>query len=49
MDKKDLKFYVAPSQEVVELKMEGILCVSNIEGVDNIDDLNGGNDNPEGF
>ena len=46
--KKDLKFYVAPSQEVVELKMEGILCTS-IEGVDNIDDLNGGNDNPEGF
>ena len=44
--KKDLKFYEAPSQEVVELKMEGILCASNIEGVDNIDDLNGGNDNP---
>ena len=29
MDKKDLKFYVAPSQEVVELKHEGILCASN--------------------
>jgi len=46
MDKKDLKFYVAPSQEVVELKFEGILCASKIEGVDNTDDLNGGNDNP---
>ena len=29
MDKKDLKFYVAPSQEVVELKLEGFLCTSN--------------------
>ena len=46
MDKKDLKFYVAPTSEAVELKMEGILCASKIDGVDNIDDLNGGNDDP---
>ena len=46
MDKKDLKFYVAPTSEAVELKMEGILCASKIEGVDEIDDLNGGNSNP---
>jgi len=47
MDKKDLKFYVAPSQEVVELKVEGYLCsASKIDGVENTDDLNGGNDDP---
>ena len=43
MDKKDLKFYVAPSQEVVELKMEGILCASQIQGLDDPDDITGGN------
>ena len=44
MDKKDLKFYVAPTSEAVELKLEGFLCASNIdvEGVDD-DDLGGGN------
>ena len=44
MDKKVLKFYEAPSQEVVELKLEGFLCASNIdvEGVED-DDLGGGN------
>ena len=46
MDQKDLKFYEAPTSEAVELKMEGILCASKIEGVDEIDDLNGGNSNP---
>ena len=47
MDKKDLKFYVAPTSEAVELKVEGYLCsTSKIEGVDNIDDITGGNDNP---
>jgi hypothetical protein len=44
MDKKDLKFYEAPTSEAVELKLEGILCASKIEveGVDD-DDLGGGN------
>ena len=46
MNKKELKLYEAPASEVVELKMEGILCTSNIQGVEDIDDLNGGNDNP---
>ena len=46
MDKKDLKFYEAPSLEVVELKMEGFLCASKIEGVEDPDDIIGGNNNP---
>jgi hypothetical protein len=47
MEKKFLKFYEAPATEVVELEVEGFLCASgDIEGVDNQDDLNGGNDNP---
>ena len=46
MDKKELKFYDAPATEVVELKLEGFLCASKIDGVDNTDDLNGGNDDP---
>jgi len=28
MNKKDLKMYEAPACEVVELKLQGILCVS---------------------
>ena len=28
MDKKELKFYEAPACEVVELKMQGVLCGS---------------------
>ena len=28
MDKKDLKFYVTPSQEIVEVELEGFLCAS---------------------
>ena len=47
MDKKDFKFYEAPACEVVELKVStALLAGSPIEGVDNPDDLNGGNDNP---
>ena len=46
MDKKELKIYEAPAAEVVELEVEGFLCASNIEGVDDPNDLNGGNDNP---
>lgn len=47
MDKKELKFYEAPACEVVELEIDAqLLAGSPIEGVDDPDDLNGGNDNP---
>lgn len=47
MDKKELKFYEAPACEVVELKASvTLLAGSAIQGVDNPDDLNGGNDDP---
>ena len=46
MDKKELKFYDAPACEIVELKLRGHLLESSIEGVEDTDDLNGGNDNP---
>ena len=32
MDKKDLKFYVTPSQEIVEIELEGFLCASPTGG-----------------
>ena len=28
MDKKELKFYEAPACDVMELKLQGMLCVS---------------------
>lgn len=28
MDKKELKFYVTPAQEVIETELEGFLCGS---------------------
>jgi len=43
---KDLKMYEAPASEVVELEASAALLASSIEGVENTDDLNGGNDNP---
>ena len=46
MDKKELKFYEAPAYEVVELQMQGVLCASgevDIEGLDDPDDITGGN------
>ena len=47
MDKKELKFYEAPATEVVELKVKSqLLAGSPIEGVDDNDDLNGGNSTP---
>ena len=47
MDKKELKFYEAPACEVVELNVVStLLAGSAIQGVDNPDDLNGGNDDP---
>jgi len=32
MDKKELKFYDAPACEVVELKLQGMLCESGGSG-----------------
>ena len=47
MDKKELKFYEAPACEVVELKASvNLMAGSPIEGVEDPDDLNGGNSNP---
>ena len=46
MDKKELKFYEAPACEVVELKVESQLLAGSIKGVEDPDDLNGGNDDP---
>ena len=44
MNKKELKFYEAPAFEVVEVKMQGMLCVSGeMEGMENQDDVTGGN------
>ena len=43
MDKKVLKMYETPAVEIVELEVEGFLCAS-VEGVDNPDDITGGND-----
>ncbi len=37
MNKKDLKMYDAPACEVVELKVQGILCVSG--GETNAEDI----------
>jgi hypothetical protein len=47
MDKKELKFYDAPACEVVELKLQGMLCASKIEGVENPEDITGGNNDEE--
>ena len=47
MEKEILKWYETPASEVLELEVESQFLVgSPIEGVDNMDDLNGGNDNP---
>ena len=44
MDKKDLKFYEAPACEVVSLKATAaLLAGSSVEGVDDPDDITGGN------
>ena len=47
MDKKELKFYESPACEAVELKLEGMLCASKIEGVENPEDITGGNNDEE--
>ena len=47
MEKEILKWYETPAYEVMELELESqLLAGSPIEGVDNQDDLNGGNDDP---
>ena len=44
MDKKELKFYEAPAAEVVDLELQGMLCVSGeVEGLEDKDDVTGGN------
>lgn len=47
MDKKDFKFYEAPACEVVELNVEGFLCASQIDGVEDPTDITGGNKDEE--
>jgi hypothetical protein len=47
MNKKELKFYEAPACDVVELKLQGVLCGSgDVEGVENPGDITGGNEDP---
>ena len=43
MDKKELKLYEAPTSEVMEVKLQGILCTSTVEGLDDPNDITGGN------
>jgi hypothetical protein len=43
MDKKDLKFYEAPAQDVIDLELEGFLCTSDPE------DVHVGEDDEPGF
>ncbi len=47
MGKKELKFYEAPASKVVELKLQGMLCGSPIQGIENTDDITGGNKDEE--
>ena len=48
MDKKDLKFYESPVMEAIGLEVKtSILAGSGeVEGVDDQNDITGGNDNP---
>ena len=47
MDKKDLKFYESPAAELVEMNVEGFLCASQIDGVEDPTDITGGNKDEE--
>ena len=48
MDKKELKFYEVPACEVVELKLQGVLCGStNAEGINTENDDDGFVDDEE--
>ena len=45
MDKKELKFYESPAAELVEMEVEvSLLAGSDVEGVEDSDDITGGND-----
>ena len=33
MDKKELKFYEAPAQDIIDLELEGFLCTSDPDDV----------------
>ena len=47
MEKKELKFYETPATEVVELDVSvALMAGSPVQGVDNQDDITGGNQNP---
>ena len=48
MDKKELKFYEAPAAEVVELNVSFALMAGSIEGLDDPNDITGGNKNKWG-
>ena len=44
MDKKELKFYESPAAELVEMEVEvSLLAGSSTEGLDDDDDVTGGN------
>ena len=49
MEKKELKFYEAPACEVVELKMQGILCASGDNDPENVDGEGMGGNDEEGY
>ena len=44
MDKKVLKMYETPEVEIVELEVEAQLLAGSVEGVDDPNDITGGND-----
>jgi hypothetical protein len=47
MEKKMLKWYETPEMEIIQVEAEAqLLAGSPIVGVDDPDDLNGGNDDP---
>ena len=47
MEKKELKFYETPATEVVELDVSvALMAGSPVQGVDNQDDITGGNQTP---
>ena len=47
MDKKELKFYDAPACEVVELKLQGVLCASG--DPENVESEGMGGDDESGY
>ena len=47
MDKKELKFYEAPACEVVELKLQGVLCASDTPETNPFHGMSPGDEEPE--